>query len=95
MPNYGGIWDNMKKDGEIKIDNLIDVWDKAEIINKLRMRRSYSENYGCKGKYKSVCGGCAARAYAYFGDVLAPDPGCILNQKFNNISIEKEVVSQN
>lgn len=86
---------NIKKDGEIKIDNLIDVWDKAEIINKLRMRRSYSENYGCKGKYKSVCGGCAARAYAYFGDVLAPDPGCILNQKFNNISIEKEVVSQN
>jgi hypothetical protein len=29
-----------------------------------------------------VCGGCRARAYAYFGDYLGPDPGCKFNAEF-------------
>ncbi|WP_157932024.1 hypothetical protein [Methanobacterium subterraneum] len=28
-----------------------------------------------------LCGGCRARAYNYFNDILAPDHGCINNQK--------------
>ncbi|MEM2914845.1 MAG: radical SAM protein, partial [Candidatus Bathyarchaeia archaeon] len=32
-------------------------------------------------KYKYVCGGCRARAYGYFGDYSAPDPGCINNSE--------------
>ncbi len=82
---------NIKKDGEIKIENLLDVWDNSEVINRLRMRRDYASNYGCKGKYASVCGGCAARAYAYYGDVLAPDPGCILNKEI----LQKEKIKEN
>ncbi|MEM2983936.1 MAG: hypothetical protein QXL24_01840, partial [Candidatus Jordarchaeaceae archaeon] len=36
---------------------------------------------GCKTcKYRDVCGGCRARAYGYFGDVTAPDAGCIYNK---------------
>ncbi|NPA85638.1 MAG: radical SAM/SPASM domain-containing protein, partial [Crenarchaeota archaeon] len=31
--------------------------------------------------YREICGGCRARAYGYFGDPLAPDPGCIYNRK--------------
>jgi len=27
--------------------------------------------------YRYICGGCRARAYAYFGDCLAADPGCL------------------
>lgn len=84
---------NIKKNGEIKIEHLIDVWDNSKIINRLRKRREYSVNYGCKGKYASVCGGCAARAYAYFGDVLAPDPGCILNKKKQEESFKKQNVN--
>jgi hypothetical protein len=29
-----------------------------------------------------VCGGCRARAWAYFRNLKAPDPGCV-----NNISL--------
>jgi len=71
---------NIKKDGEIKGENLINVWDNSPVLNKIRDRRNHPERYGCRGKYFAVCGGCAARAYAYFGSVEAPDPGCILNK---------------
>ncbi|MGZ7118368.1 MAG: radical SAM/SPASM domain-containing protein, partial [Methanobacterium sp.] len=29
---------------------------------------------------RNICGGCRARAYNYFDDILAPDPGCVRNQ---------------
>jgi MoaA/NifB/PqqE/SkfB family radical SAM enzyme len=36
--------------------------------------------------YKNICGGCRAKAYAYFKDPLESDPGCIYNLKqFINI----------
>ncbi len=31
-------------------------------------------------RYKNYCGGCRARADAYFGSIKANDPGCIFNQ---------------
>jgi len=31
-----------------------------------------------KCRYRYVCGGCRARAYAYFKDYMKPDPGCIV-----------------
>ncbi len=91
MPNvYIG---NMKKDGQIKKENLIDVWENSEVLNIIRDRRNHPERYGCKGKYFSVCGGCVARAYAYFGDFTAPDPGCILNKKIvEELKKEKSLV---
>jgi radical SAM protein with 4Fe4S-binding SPASM domain len=32
-------------------------------------------------RYKNYCGGCRARADAYFGSMKASDPGCIFNQQ--------------
>ena len=72
---------NIKKNGEIKAENLIEVWENSEVLNEIRDRRNHPERYGCKGKYFSVCGGCVARAYAYYRDFKAPDPGCILNKE--------------
>jgi MoaA/NifB/PqqE/SkfB family radical SAM enzyme len=47
----------------------------------LRNRDLYQEN--CKScVFRNPCGGCRARAYGYFGDYLAPDPGCKYNDKF-------------
>lgn len=80
----------MKKNGEIKKEHLIEVWEKSEVLNIIRDRRNHPERYGCKGKYFSVCGGCVARSYAYFGDFISPDPGCILNKEI----IEKKRQSQ-
>ena len=88
MPNL--VIGNIKKDGEIKGENLIEVWDNAPVLEKIRNRRNHPERYGCKGKYFSVCGGCVARAYAYFGDLEAPDPGCILNKEISRRFEEEE-----
>ena len=83
---------SMKENGEIKGENLINVWDNSPVLKKIRDRRNHPERYGCKGKYFSVCGGCAARAYAYFGDVEAPDPGCILNKEIVEKLKKEEVL---
>ena len=72
---------NIKKDGEIKKEHLLDVWKNSEVLQTIRERRRHPEICGCKGRYFSVCGGCVARSYAYFGNFTSPDPGCILNQK--------------
>ncbi|MCS7179725.1 MAG: radical SAM protein, partial [bacterium] len=79
MPNvYIG---NIKNNGEIRKEHLLDVWDNSDVLNIIRDRRNHPERCGCKGKYFSVCGGCVARSYAYFGNFISPDPGCILNKE--------------
>jgi hypothetical protein len=38
-----------------------------------------------------MCGGCRARAYGYFEDYLAPDPGCIYNMDaWNELIVEHQ-----
>ncbi|MGC8805312.1 MAG: radical SAM protein, partial [Candidatus Ratteibacteria bacterium] len=75
---------NLKQKGTISRQYLLDIWENSEILTMIRDRRNHQENCGCRGHYFSVCGGCVARAYAYYGDFMAPDPGCIFN------SVDKE-----
>ena len=70
-------------DKKVKIGNLLKddfekLWRENELFWKLR-DKDILEGYCGKCPFKYTCGGCRARAYAYFGDVLAPDPGCIYN----------------
>lgn len=66
--------------GDVRSEKLIDIWQNAPLFKVLRDRDNLEEN--CKVcKYRDICGGCRARAYAYFGRVTAPDPGCIYNLK--------------
>jgi len=44
-------------------------------------------------KYRYVCGGCRARAYNYFRNIRAPDPGCIYAQKYWEI-LKREVAQK-
>jgi radical SAM protein with 4Fe4S-binding SPASM domain len=68
------------KIGNIRNDRLKDVWATSPVLKKIRERDKF---IGCgKCEYRFVCGGCRARAYGYFGDLQAPDPGCINNQKY-------------
>jgi hypothetical protein len=56
---------------------------------KLRNKNLLHGHCGvCESQH--ICGGCRARAYNYFNDILAPDPGCINN---NNewIKIKKRI----
>ncbi len=68
------------KIGNIRKDRLKYVWATSPVLKKMREREKF---IGCgECRYRYVCGGCRARAYAYFGDVQAPDPGCINNLKY-------------
>ncbi|RLI74803.1 hypothetical protein DRO97_04995 [Archaeoglobales archaeon] len=70
-------------DGEFKtLRRLIDAGLKVfggredELKEKLRDKDRIEVCGKCR--YRYVCGGCRARAYAYFKDYLAPDPGCVV-----------------
>jgi radical SAM protein with 4Fe4S-binding SPASM domain len=70
----------------IKVDNVREksfeeIWLNNPVLNNLRDRSKLKGH--CKiCEFKNVCGGCRARAYGYFKDVHAPDPGCIYNKKY-------------
>ncbi len=57
------------------------IWDEAPLLRELR-DRSKLKGFCARCPYRNVCGGCRARAYAYFGDPLGPDPGCIYNIRY-------------
>lgn len=61
-------------------DNFTEWWKNNRILNELRNKDRLKGNCG-KCEYRYVCGGCRARAYGYYGDYLAPDPGCIINKE--------------
>ncbi|MGC8949071.1 MAG: radical SAM protein [Thermoprotei archaeon] len=70
---------------EVKIGNLLKddfekLWREHELLWKLR-NKDILEGFCGKCAFRYTCGGCRARAYNYFGNVLAPDPGCIFNSK--------------
>lgn len=66
--------------GNIKNDDFEEIWDKNKVFTELRNKDILDPNCG-NCDYRYYCGGCRARAYGYFGDYLAPDPGCINNKK--------------
>jgi len=66
--------------GNALTDDLKKLWKKNPILMELRKRNNFKPECGiCK--YRSICGGCRARAYSYLNDYLGPDPGCIYNKK--------------
>ena len=65
--------------GNIRRDNFEDIWDNNKVLRELRDKDLM--NGGCGTcPYRYYCGGCRARAYAYTGDYLASDPGCLINR---------------
>ncbi len=67
------------KVGNILTDNFEVLWTHSSLLYRLRNKNLLHDECGsCERRY--VCGGCRARALSYFGDELAPDPGCINNR---------------
>lgn len=65
--------------GNLRKTTFEQIWHTSETFLRLRSRENLEGNCGvCR--YRLLCGGCRARAYAYFKDLDAPDPGCIRNQ---------------
>jgi radical SAM protein with 4Fe4S-binding SPASM domain len=69
------------KVGNIREKPFLDIWHQSEVLNTLRDRSGLKGSCGTCD-YKLVCGGCRARAWAYYQDLNAPDPGCKNNQLY-------------
>ncbi len=65
-----------KKIGNILTDDFEALWRHHPLLEELR-NRDLLKGECATCEYKYICGGCRARAYNYFGDHLAPDPGCL------------------
>ena len=66
--------------GNIREDDFEEIWRNNKVLNELRNKDLLKGKCG-NCTYRYHCGGCRARAYGYFGDYLAPDPGCIINRE--------------
>ncbi len=66
--------------GDLKKEKFIHIWNHSPILTEIRKRDDLKGHCG-ECEFRSACGGCRARAYAYFGDYKAPDPGCINNEE--------------
>lgn len=67
------------KVGNIKEDDFEHLWRHHRVLKELRNKDTLTKCGKCS--YRYYCGGCRARAYSYFGDYTAPDPGCINNRQ--------------
>jgi radical SAM protein with 4Fe4S-binding SPASM domain len=63
--------------GNLKTEKFSDVWLNSELFNSFRDRTNLKGACG-RCRYKYTCGGCRARANAYYEDMQASDPGCVL-----------------
>jgi radical SAM protein with 4Fe4S-binding SPASM domain len=63
--------------GNLTTQRFSDVWLTSQLFNELRDRDNLKGACG-RCSYKYTCGGCRARANAYYEDVQASDPGCVL-----------------
>ncbi len=60
--------------GDLRTHSFGEIWREAPLFRQLREGRLGGKCGACE--YRSVCGGCRARAFAVEGDVLAADPSC-------------------
>ncbi len=68
------------KVGNLLKDDFERIWRHSKLFWDIRDKDKLKENCG-SCQYRYTCGGCRARAYSYFNDILAPDPGCVLNRE--------------
>jgi radical SAM protein with 4Fe4S-binding SPASM domain len=74
--------------GNVKKNSLVDVYRNSTLFTRLR---DYSNLKGKCGacEYKAICGGSRARAFAVYGDMMAPEPFCVHVPKGYEISKEE------
>ncbi len=67
--------------GDLRKQSFEQIWERSPVMISLRERDGlWGSCSTCENK--AVCGGCRARAHAYFHDLKGPDPGCIKNANY-------------
>lgn len=61
--------------GDLRRDSFGHVWQTSALLHSLRNPDLGGRCGRCE--YRSLCGGCRARALAVTGDILADDPSCV------------------
>jgi heme b synthase len=61
--------------GDIRKEPFSKIWDTSKVFKEMRAWDDYNGRCGyCE--YRSVCGGCRARAFAFSGDYMDEEPFC-------------------
>ena len=80
--------------GNLKEKSMREIWQNNVYFETLTVRDNLKDHcHICD--YRPVCGGCRARADAYTGDILAGDPGCVLNRPLWDRLTSREAVEEN
>ena len=78
------------KCGNVRDLGFKKAWLESEVFNDLRDWSKYKGKCGlCE--FKSVCGGCRARAYAKYKDYLREEPYCTYEPKADREKYVKPV----
>ena len=62
--------------GNVRDTNFSQIWHRSALFNELRDLSKIKGKCGAC-EYKSICGGCRARAYESTGDYLQAEPYCV------------------
>ncbi len=67
----------LRSAGNVLDKGFLDIWGNSKIFKDMRDFANYNRKCAiCR--YINVCGGCRARADAYYGDYMALDPYCFV-----------------
>ena len=67
------------KVGNVREKPFTEIWKGSDVLMKLRCRDELKGRCG-SCTYRDICGGCRAKAYVYYKDIMAEDPSCILEE---------------
>lgn len=60
--------------GDLRRDAFPEIWNRSPVFQRIRYETPGGRCGRCE--YRSICGGCRARAYADSGDFMAEDASC-------------------
>lgn len=77
--------------GDLTRASFGEVWERSAVFAEIRGGALGGRCGRCR--YRAVCGGCRARAYAETGDLLAEDPGCAYEPDGDEEPVARPVVA--
>lgn len=64
--------------GNVKKQTFKEIYEESEVFINLRNRENTLKGDCGNCRYRTICGGCRGRAWAYSGDYLGEDPRCFI-----------------
>jgi radical SAM protein with 4Fe4S-binding SPASM domain len=68
------------KAGNVKKTSFKEIYEESEVFVNLRNREETLKGDCGDCRYRTICGGCRGRAWAYTGDYLEEDPRCFIKK---------------